>query len=100
VGLVLIVSRSTWLALAAASMVLFVLQAVPSTLRSGAPRASAASLAMTAAWVVVPLAVLGGLAGATRGAIALPTGAEYAAGLREKLMDTCRADPTLPVCEN
>lgn len=97
-GLVLTLSRGTWLAAVAGAGVLLLLRIVQRN------RPTRARVAAAAAWVAVPLVALTALtlvAGAAPAAAPNPlTSEEYAERLRQRFIDTCRENPSLQICDS
>lgn len=98
VGLVLTLSRGTWLAAGAGAGVLLLLRIVP------VDRPSWTRLAAAAAWLAVPVIALAVLTVVARGTAVAPPSAlsaeEYAERLRQRFVDTCRQDPDFQICDS
>ena len=94
-SLVLTVSRSTWLSVAAASMVLL---ASLIWIRAHMSKVSLRHLAAVAMWLVVPMFLLGNIltANVRAGVTLLP--ADRATELRAEVIAQCEADPAPEFC--
>jgi hypothetical protein len=92
-GILLTLSRASWLAVGAGAAALLALQ-----MWSGAHRVSARRTAVVAAWAILWAVALGGLVLA--GALSAPArdGSEYALQLRTRFMEECRANPARDAC--